>query len=334
MRIFLSYRREDSAAWTGRLHDSLAARFGERNIFQDVVGVQPGEDFTDAVERALSQSEAALVVIGPRWLGMTDAAGTRRLDQPDDFVRMELTAALAHELRVIPVLVGGATMPSASQLPSGLEPLAHRQAVDLRDAAWREDLDTLAGALRGEQPTRRGKRRPLIAAGLLVGLVVALVVAVLLRRQDGGSIGANDASRITGCPGVPQAGFTDVALVGTPSAAVGGAEGMLEFNVDAAFQRKEAPDWDVVVRVKATNHTGPSDVSHDSPFYELVVDDVPFDPWCFSLVSGKNPLEPGFSSVGTVGFQVPADPATSHIELILRAGGSSKRVGLTPGTTG
>jgi hypothetical protein len=331
MRIFLSYRREDSAAWAGRLHDSLAALFGERNIFQDVVAVQPGEDFTDAIERALSQSEAALVVIGPRWLTVTDAAGTRRLDQSDDFVRAELMAALAHELRVIPVLVGGATMPNAAQLPSGLGPLAQRQAVALRDSAWHQDLDTLVRALRGEQPTRRRRRRPFIAAGLAVVVIVALVVAVVLRRDHAGSDGSSDNLRVTGCPGVPS-DFTEVTLVGTPSATVGGTDGTWEFDVDAAFQRHEAPDWDVVLRVKATNDTSPP-IYNDYPFYELVVDGVQFDPWCFSLLFGKNPLEPGSSSVGAVGFQVPADPGTSHLELVLHMGGLSKGIELTPRTT-
>jgi hypothetical protein len=331
MRIFLSYRREDSAAWAGRLHDSLAARFGERNIFQDVVAVQPGEDFTDAIERALSQSEAALVVIGPRWLTVTDSAGTRRLDQPDDFVRAELIAAVAHELRVIPVLVGGATMPSAVQLPSGLGPLAQRQAVVLRDTAWHQDVDTLVQALRGEQPTGRRRRRPFIAAGLAAVVIVALVVAVLLRRDHAGSNGSSDDSGLTGCPGVPS-DFTEVTLVGTPAATVGSADRTWEFDVDKAFQRHEASDWDVVLRVKATNLTGPS-TYNDYPFYELDVDGVQFDPWCFSLLFGKNPLEHGSSSVGAVGFQVPADPGTSHLELALHMGGSTKRIELTPGAT-
>ena len=330
MRIFLSYRREDSAAWAGRLHDALATRFGERSIFQDVVAVQPGEDFTDAIDRALSQSEAALVVIGPRWLTVTDVEGARRLEQPDDFVRTELIAALAHQLRVIPVLVGGATMPSAAQLPSGLEPLAQRQAVALRDTTWHQDLDSLLRALRGEQPAtpRRWTR---IAAGCAVVLIAAVVVAVVRRDNDG----SNDDSGVTGCPGLP-ADFTELILTDTSSTTVDSADGTWGFEVDGVYQREESGgdslEWDVVLRVKATNDTSPA-VNHDDVFYELFVDGVPFDPWCFSLPFGKNPLEPGSSNVGDVGFFLPVDPATSDLELGVDMDGSPERIPLTPDTT-
>ena len=328
MRIFLSYRREDSAAWAGRLHDSLAGRFGERNIFQDVVAVQPGDDFTDAIDRVLSQSEAALVVIGPRWLSATDADGARRLDQPDDFVRTELIGALAHELRVIPVLVGGATMPRAAQLPSGLEPLAQRQAVVLRDTTWRQDLDTLMRALRGEQPATP-RRWPFIAAGFVVALIAGVVVAVLLRDNDG----SNDDTGVTGCPGPPFADFSELTLTDNPSTTVDDGDGTWGFEVDEAYQRQESTEWNVVLVVTATNDAGPS-VNHDYVFYELVVDGVQFDPWCFSLPFGKNPLEPGSSNVGLVGFFVPVDPSTSYVELGIAMDGSPVRIPLTPGATG
>ena len=107
MRIFLSYRREDSSAWAGRLRDALSARFGEDNIFQDVVAVQPGQDFTDAVDAALSRSDATLAVIGPRWLTAAGVDGAPRLADESDYVRSELVAALASTPSVIPVLVGG-----------------------------------------------------------------------------------------------------------------------------------------------------------------------------------------------------------------------------------
>jgi TIR domain len=331
MRIFLSYRREDSAAWAGRLHDALASRFGERNIFQDVVAVQPGEDFTDAIDQALSQSEAALVVIGPRWLTVTTTDGTRRLDQPDDSVRTELELALAHEVRVIPVLVGGATMPSAAQLPSELQPLAQRQAVDLRDNSWRQDFDTLVRALRGE---RHGKRRRLlVAAGLAIVLITAVVVAAALLGDDDGS---NDDSSPTGCPGT-AADFTELPLDGAPSATVDGPEGTWGFEVDTVLHRDEASEdaaeWDVVLYVTARNETGPA-VENEPVFYELVVDGVQFEPWCWSLPFGKNPLEPGSSNVGLVGFLVPVDPATTELALGIDMGGSPQRIELSPGPTG
>jgi hypothetical protein len=99
MRIFVSYRREDASAWAGRLRDALSAHFGEDNIFQDVVAVQPGQDFTDAVDAALSRSDAALAVIGPQWLTAAGIDGESRLAARNDYVRSELVTALAHTRR-------------------------------------------------------------------------------------------------------------------------------------------------------------------------------------------------------------------------------------------
>jgi TIR domain len=107
MRIFLSYRREDASAWAGRLRDALAAQFGEENVFQDVATVRPGQRFTDAIDVALSRSDVALAVIGPRWFMAAGDDGEPRLAKSDDYVRAELMAALAHTKQVIPVLVGG-----------------------------------------------------------------------------------------------------------------------------------------------------------------------------------------------------------------------------------
>src|SRR5215207_8398557 len=99
LRIFLSYRREDSSARAGRLRDALAARFGERNIFQDVTAVRPGEDFTRAIDAALSQSDVVLVVIGPQWVTSAGPDGEPRLARQDDYVRAELIAAGGHPQR-------------------------------------------------------------------------------------------------------------------------------------------------------------------------------------------------------------------------------------------
>ena len=90
MRVFISYRREDASAWAGRLRDALAAQFGEENIFQDVATVRPGQKFTDAIEAALSRSDVALAVIGPRWLTAAGDDGEPRLAKSDDYVRAEL----------------------------------------------------------------------------------------------------------------------------------------------------------------------------------------------------------------------------------------------------
>lgn len=133
--IFISYRREDAAGYAGRLYDRLAAHFGDERVFMDVEGIEPGADFFVAIERAVGSCEALIVIIGNEWLA-TDSAGHRRLDDPADFVRLETATALTRGIRVVPVLVDGAVMPRADQLPADLAPLTRRQAVELSHKQW------------------------------------------------------------------------------------------------------------------------------------------------------------------------------------------------------
>jgi len=107
------------------------------------------------IERAIEQAVAALVLIGPRWLDAGDAAGARRLDDPDDVVRLEITSALARSIPVIPVLLGGAAMPRSTELPEPLRPLSRRNAVELTDSRWDHDRDSLFSALEEQTPLRR-----------------------------------------------------------------------------------------------------------------------------------------------------------------------------------
>ena len=133
--IFISYRREDTAGYAGRLYDRLAAHFGPDRVFMDVEGIEPGVDFVDALERAVGSCEVLIVLIGKDWL-VADGAGKRRLDDPGDFVRIETAAALARNIRVVPVLVDDAEMPRANQLPADLALLARRQALELSHKQW------------------------------------------------------------------------------------------------------------------------------------------------------------------------------------------------------
>ena len=133
--IFISYRRQDAAGYAGRLYDRLASHFGAERVFMDVEGIEPGLDFVDAIERAVASCEVLIVIIGPGWLA-TDDARKRRLDDPKDFVRIETAAALARNIRVVPVLVDNAVMPRAEELPADLAPLARRQAVELNHKYW------------------------------------------------------------------------------------------------------------------------------------------------------------------------------------------------------
>jgi len=109
----------------------------------DIDTLEPGVDFVEAIKDAISKCDILVVIIGKRWLSITDATEQRRLDNPDDFVRVEVQAGLERDIRVIPVLVGGATMPRARDLPEALTKLARRHALELSDARWHADVGRL-----------------------------------------------------------------------------------------------------------------------------------------------------------------------------------------------
>lgn len=134
--IFISYRRDDSAGYAGRLYDRLATHFGPQRVFMDVEGIEPGADFVNAIEEAVSSCQVLIVLIGDEWTHGTDAAGRRRLDDPNDFIRLETSAALKRNIRVVPVLVDGAVMPRAEELPDEIKALTRRQAIELSHKQW------------------------------------------------------------------------------------------------------------------------------------------------------------------------------------------------------
>jgi hypothetical protein len=146
-KLFISYRREETAAYAGRLYDALSRRFGEEQVFMDI-GMEPGIDFVEQIGEAVAASRLLVAVIGPRWMSMEDASGRRRIDDPGDFVRVEIEAALQQaDVRVVPVLVQGASMPSAEELPPSLAEFARRNALELSDARWRYDVDRLTSTV-------------------------------------------------------------------------------------------------------------------------------------------------------------------------------------------
>jgi hypothetical protein len=147
-KVFISYRRTDSAALTGRVYDRLVARFGRKNVFKDVDDIPPGVNFAANIQQSLAECAAALVVIGRSWLDARDPAGNRRLDNPDDFVRLEVETAQRLGLTVIPVVVEGAAMPSRDDLPPSLQPLALINAVAVRnDPDFTHDMERLIASL-------------------------------------------------------------------------------------------------------------------------------------------------------------------------------------------
>lgn len=145
--IFICYRRGDSAGHTGRLFDRLAQHFGREQVFMDLDAIEPGEDFIETIRRRVSACVVQLVVIGPGWARSADAAGRRRLEDPDDYVRLEVLTALSREVRVIPVLVGNAAMPSVAELPEPLRPLVRRQAFELSDGSFHDGVTRLIAIL-------------------------------------------------------------------------------------------------------------------------------------------------------------------------------------------
>jgi hypothetical protein len=147
-RIFISYRRSDSAGYAGRLYDFLKNYLGKDRIFFDVDTIKPGVNFEQKIKTELDQSEAVLVLIGGQWLGVTDPTGIKRLDNPHDYVRLEVETALSKNVAVIPVLLQGVSMPSGNELPEALVDLSRRNAIKLSDEHWISDLNLLTTVLK------------------------------------------------------------------------------------------------------------------------------------------------------------------------------------------
>ena len=150
--VFICYRREDSAGHAGRLFDRIVARVGRRRVFRDVDSIQPGENFVEAVRERVAASTVLLVLIGPRWLQPSNFSERPRLADPHDLVSLEIVTALEHKLKVIPVLLNGAAMPAAQDLPTAVAPLAQLNASEIRDSHFDVDssvlIDEIATAIR------------------------------------------------------------------------------------------------------------------------------------------------------------------------------------------
>lgn len=176
--IFISYRRDDQAGFAGRLADALVSVFGADNVFRDIEDIHPGEDFVLALERQLASVDVMLVMIGPAWLS-TSRNGGRRLDEADDFVRREIEAGLKSGKAVLPVLVGGATMPAEKNLPLAITGLARRQALILSDAGWTSDVARLVETIRPCMPAAR-RRAPTFrwSRAVAAGLVLIALLAI------------------------------------------------------------------------------------------------------------------------------------------------------------
>jgi hypothetical protein len=211
VRVFLSYRRNDVGGYAGRLSDALRERLGAKSVFQDVTAIALGEAFTAAIDRALDESDAVVAVIGPGWLTASKPEGAPRLFEPDDYVRLELARALQREVRVIPVLVGGASLPTADALPEDLRGLVERQGMVLRDESWHQDVETLVRALRGEPALPTIRRRPWLISGAVAVVLIGLGVGAwwLWGPASGNSTGQGSRLSLEIRPdhGQPSAAF-------------------------------------------------------------------------------------------------------------------------------
>jgi hypothetical protein len=188
-KIFINYRRADSDATAGRLHDALGNAFGFENLFMDVDNIPPGIDFVDVLAKQVSACDIFLAVIGPNWLNAKDEIGNRRLENPNDYVAVEIAAALRRNIPVVPLLVDGTRIPLAHQLPDSIRPLARRHAVEVRTAQFRRDVQALTDEIRRAIESKQAwlvrwvlaaidllrRRWGVVTAGALVGLFSGLI---------------------------------------------------------------------------------------------------------------------------------------------------------------
>jgi hypothetical protein len=207
--IFISYRRDDTEGYAGRLFRDLRERFGKDAVFMDVAGIEPGRDFRRVIEDQVASCGVLLAVIGKAWLTAADAHGKRRLDDPNDFVRLETASALKRDIPVIPVLVQQTEMLREDQLPEGLKDLAFRNSVELTHARWESDVELLIAALQRyvDPPTAGAAAAPPAAASAqptsrhqawviapLATLALGGIAYVAWDRLGPGSEGTKDAA--------------------------------------------------------------------------------------------------------------------------------------------
>ena len=331
--VFISYRREDSSGFAGRLADDLSEVFGPDSVFMDVTGIAPGIDFRKTIEQKVGECAAAVVVIGPSWIGDDD--GSARLRNPTDFVRLEVAAALERDIQVIPVLVDGAAMPAAADLPPDVEPIVWRNAVELRHSRWDSDLQVLIEALEKvlprrtaaapqiaptappPGPTATARALPPSSRRLLWTIVASFVVIAAAgiaylwpsRTAPTRSDPGRSSSGSRGGGGVSTLPVTADVTVSTGRYQI----------LSAALERAASGPMTVRFAVRMTNLQSTPDNFWDQSF-RLIVDDAPLAPQ-----SGLNETIDGYSAKdGELEFQV--DPATASAALQVTNGNESTRI--------
>ena len=214
--IFISYRRDDTRADAGRLCDRLEAHFGDAQVFMDIDDIRPGQRFNEVLQRTLDACDVLIVLIGRNWLSARDENGALRLDDEQDFVRMEVQSALERGLEIIPVLVDRASMPSAESLPPALAPLALRQAIEISDARFHQDVDRLVEVLESFAGKKAGgisKRiKPWIILAVAVIAGSGILTGIIYWSQAGKRLPAPQAESVA--PKVVTLRSTPTAMTG------------------------------------------------------------------------------------------------------------------------
>lgn len=337
---FISYRRDDAAGYAGRLRESLERRLGPDGIFRDVDALKPGQDFVQAIEARLVACKVMLVVIGREWLDARQPSGTRRLDDPLDFVRIEVAVGLARrQVLVVPVLVEGATMPSSEALPDNIRALARRHALSLRDETWDEDVGRLvavinettssaatvpssssAGAVSAGSRASRGGRIWSAAGALLVAL---LGLGWYLSR---GSTDARPGSAVDP-PRAPRASIAEHPYTIDIPRIAEAAFGSRLYTLVSGNMMARGDVSELRLRLRLMNY-GPGDANFWNASFRLSVAGRILEP------SGDlNDIVPGNSlRYAVVVFQLPPD-ATSTVFQI-REGGQLAEIPLNVTNTG
>ena len=175
--IFISYRREDTSGYAGRIYDQISAHFGRDHVFMDVAAIEPGVDFVDTIDKKVGTCDALIALIGKNWLTIKDEQNQVRLGRPGDFVSVEIAAALNRNVEVIPVLVGGAKMPVQRELPESVQLLSRRQALEISDVHFTRDVGDLIEALKNPAGARGAHSykwsKPAVAASIFAGCALA-----------------------------------------------------------------------------------------------------------------------------------------------------------------
>ena len=330
--VFISYRREDSAGYAGRLHEALERRFGEGEVFRDVDALEPGQDFVDAIADRLRGCRAALVVIGRGWLNAADAAGQPRLAQHEDYVRLEVAQALSRpELLVIPVLVEGTAMPAPGALPDSIRALSRRHAASLRDETWDADVDRLTATIQkavGEGvPAPRGGYGGVSATGgthpfsrsnlKWVAVAAAVVVALLLARAFRQDADRNSAATASGAGAANTASSATGEPASAPARAIALprlthiAHGRLIYTILSAAVSPHGSHSTVRLRVRFSNEGRYPANFWDSSFRLAAGGDV------LAPTSGLNEVVDGQAArQGVISFEVPADVTRATLQVL------------------